>query len=79
MISAVILSVVFLPLFSSWAQEDYPNKPIQIVVPFAAGGSLDLSTRILAEKLREYLGQLPNLTGIRFTPPQGPRSDFSIL
>ncbi len=57
MISAFILSVVFLPIFSSWAQEDYPNKPIQIIVPFAAGGSLDLSTRILAEKLREYLGQ----------------------
>jgi tripartite-type tricarboxylate transporter receptor subunit TctC len=56
-ISVYIFSVVLLPLFSSWAQEDYPNKPIQIVVPFAAGGSLDLSTRILAEKLREYLGQ----------------------
>ena len=52
-----ILSVVFLPFFSSWAQETYPNKPIQIVVPFAAGGSLDLITRVVAEKLREYLGQ----------------------
>ena len=57
MISAFILCVFFLPLFSGWAQDVYPNKPIQIVVPFAAGGSLDLSARILAEKLREYLGQ----------------------
>lgn len=52
-----ILSVVFLPFFSSWAQDGYPNKPIQIIVPFAAGGSLDLLTRVVAERLREYLGQ----------------------
>ena len=56
-ISVFILSLVFLPSFSGWAQDDYPNKPIQIVVPFSAGGSLDLSTRVLAEKLREYLVQ----------------------
>jgi len=52
-----ILSIILLPFFSSWAQEIYPNKPIQIVVPFAAGGSLDLISRVVAEKLREYLGQ----------------------
>ncbi len=57
MISVFILSVVFLPLFSSWAQEAYPSKPVQIIVPFAAGGSLDLLTRVVAEKLRESLGQ----------------------
>jgi tripartite-type tricarboxylate transporter receptor subunit TctC len=56
-ISVLVLSVVFLPLFSSWAQEDFPSKAIQLVVPFAPGGSLDLSARILAEKLRESLGQ----------------------
>ncbi len=53
----LVLFVVFLPLFSSWAQEGYPNRPIQIIVPFAAGGSLDLLTRVVAEKLRESLGQ----------------------
>ena len=56
-----LLSLVLLSSTPSRAQEVYPNKPIQIIVPFAAGGSLDLSTRLLAERLKEYLGQ-PVLT-----------------
>jgi len=55
-----ILMVIWCILFSvasSFAQEGYPNKPVQIIVPFAAGGSLDLISRILVEKFREYLGQ----------------------
>jgi tripartite-type tricarboxylate transporter receptor subunit TctC len=56
-ISVLILSIVFLPFFSSWAQEGYPNKPIQIIVPFSAGGSLDFFCRLFSEKFRESLGQ----------------------
>ncbi len=54
---AVMLSVVLLPCSQSLAADDYPSKPVQIVVPFAAGGNLDLFTRILAKKLKEYLKQ----------------------
>ena len=57
MISILILSGVFFPFFPNWAQESYPNKPIQIIVPFAAGGSLDFFSRLFTEKFREYLGQ----------------------
>jgi tripartite-type tricarboxylate transporter receptor subunit TctC len=39
------------------AGENFPNKPITVVVPFAAGGSLDVTARILAPKMRDYLGQ----------------------
>jgi tripartite-type tricarboxylate transporter receptor subunit TctC len=35
--------------------QDFPSKPITIVVPFSAGGGVDTVTRILAEKLRSTL------------------------
>ncbi len=39
------------------AQGAYPNKPIRLVVPFPAGGSVDVTSRALAQKLSEQLGQ----------------------
>src|SRR5438132_7527318 len=35
----------------------YPDKPIKILVGFAAGGGTDVAARILAQKLTEGLGQ----------------------
>lgn len=39
----------------------YPTKPIDLVVPFAAGGNVDLSCRILAAELEKELGQPVNV------------------
>jgi tripartite-type tricarboxylate transporter receptor subunit TctC len=39
------------------AQDAFPSKAITIVVPFAAGGSTDVQTRAVAEKMSEILGQ----------------------
>ena len=43
--------------FSVRAQDTYPSRPISLIVPYAAGGSIDLVARILAEGLTARLGQ----------------------
>jgi tripartite-type tricarboxylate transporter receptor subunit TctC len=39
------------------AQQDYPNRPITLVVPYAAGGGNDVMARIVGEKMSKTLGQ----------------------
>jgi tripartite-type tricarboxylate transporter receptor subunit TctC len=46
----VVASTVF-------ASDEYPNRPIQLVCPFPPGGPIDLSARVVAEKMGEYLKQ----------------------
>jgi tripartite-type tricarboxylate transporter receptor subunit TctC len=41
-----------------WAQADYPNRPIRLMVPFAPGGVTDVTARIWAEKVRPSLGTI---------------------
>lgn len=36
----------------------YPNRPIRLIVPFAAGGPIDVTSRLLAEQVRDTLGPI---------------------
>ena len=48
----------FLLILPSWAADrPYPEKPINMVVPWGAGGTGDMSSRLVADKIAEFLGQ----------------------
>src|SRR5258708_28882726 len=42
---------------SAVAAQDYPRKPVHMIVPFSAGGNVDVTARIIAEQLAQSLHQ----------------------
>jgi tripartite-type tricarboxylate transporter receptor subunit TctC len=44
-------------LASAARADDYPSRPVKIIVPFGAGGPTDVYTRAIAEELRKSLHQ----------------------
>ena len=55
-LSAFALAVLSMAAFSQDAAH-YPSRPIRMIVPFAPGGGLDISTRLIGQKLAGEWGQ----------------------
>jgi len=54
---AVIAGISLLPFPAPASAQDFPNRPMTMVVPFAAGGAVDVLGRTLAARAAEILGQ----------------------
>ena len=54
---ALTLAAALLPFGAAHAADDWPTKPLQIVVPFPAGGATDVMGRLFAKAIGEKLGQ----------------------
>ncbi len=51
------LALAAAALHLTAAAQDYPNRPVRIVIPYAAGGGVDGAARIVAQHLQSALGQ----------------------
>jgi len=53
--AAALLAALLLP--QTVHAQNYPNKPVRLILPFGAGGVADVTARLVTEKLGEKLGQ----------------------
>jgi len=63
-IAAFCMALMAAP--TAQAQGSYPDRPVKMIVPFAAGGPTDMVTRLIAQKLSEKFGQqfyIENMAG----------------
>jgi tripartite-type tricarboxylate transporter receptor subunit TctC len=53
----IVVTVLLWLSIPAIAQEAYPSRPVKFVVPFAAGGPLDVTARLVGQKLTEQWGK----------------------
>ena len=57
LLTAIVAALLGLGWAGVAAAQDYPTRPITMIVPFPAGGATDTLARFLGEKVRAILGQ----------------------
>ena len=57
MFKSLTVLIAALGIASSAAAQSYPSRPISLIVPFAAGGTVNLMGRLVSTRLGEVLGQ----------------------
>ncbi len=55
--AAAGVMAMWLPLAQAQPADDFPNKPVKLVVPFSPGGSTDVIARLVAKEMSRTLGQ----------------------
>src|SRR5512132_3883628 len=55
--TTIAAAAIMIALGGNAAAQDWPTRPITLIVPFAAGGGIDVSARIQALRMGELLGQ----------------------
>ncbi|HYT97470.1 MAG TPA: tripartite tricarboxylate transporter substrate binding protein [Casimicrobiaceae bacterium] len=51
------VGIVIAVISTTATAQDYPSRPVKLLVPFAAGGPADVYARFLAQRLQEAMGQ----------------------
>src|SRR5918996_448314 len=87
----ILAAIVVLAFGGAAAAQNFPSRPVTIIVPFSAGGPSDAMARILAERMKVTLGEqvlVENVTGAAGTvgvgravrsPPDGYTISFGHL
>jgi len=55
-ITAALIALLFSGVFAS-AEDDYPDRPITLIVPYPPGGGVDTMGRLIGQRLTDALGQ----------------------
>ncbi|WP_137921032.1 tripartite tricarboxylate transporter substrate binding protein [Hydrogenophaga sp. 2FB] len=56
-VSSLFVLALCMTLSTSSSAQEYPAKPIKVIVPFSAGGSVDLVARVISHKMSSAMGQ----------------------